>query len=362
MPDGTLTDGSIEPVDSGPLTDATVATVPPEQPSIDPLHVDCDAVENDTLPPGIERIGGDGWMDWLTTSGAAISWVDQSGLRHRADPESEFETLTSSIEIVRSRRTARRSFFGLTPGAIAEISLIDHEVVNVAFESIAVNITGLAVDDDNVYWASDEGDGDTVTFWRSDREPGVTAMVGNAHGFDPRFLHVTSDWLYFLIGPGTDDGEMQLHRLRKDGSEPTEAIGDPVAGLRFLFADGNDLFALISTGRGTPGLPRGDNRVVRIDPEDGSMDTLFETQRAWTATLDATYVYWIANASFNDESIVALWRGRRDGEGEPIQLAEGWNHPGGWRTVAVSDDSIYFNTGICDSSDSNIMHMAKPDP
>ena len=34
--------------------------------------------------------------------------------------------------------------------------------------------------------------------------------------------------------------------------------------------------------------------------------------------------------SFNDGvATAALWRGRRDGEGEPIRLAEGWTHPGG---------------------------------
>lgn len=332
--------------------DANVPT-PPDPVEMDPLHLDCDGLGSDALPATVQNLGGEGGFGGVVSSGAAIAWIDGAGLHYRASPTAQIESFARDVDEVVHDDTAIFYTFEpqFDPPTVDKVTLPDHDIVNVASESVA-NIGALALGDDAVYWSSDQGlgDADTVTIWRSDREPDTTVALGSAIGISPHVLIVHGEWLYFPIGLSED--ETQLYRLRRDGSEPAEAVGAPQANLHYPIGDGSELFGFITPQEGS------DHRVVRIDPEDGSLETLFETQRVWTATLDAEHIYWIANASFGEDT-VAIWRGRRDGQGDPVMLAEGWYHGGGWNGLAVSDDGIYFNVS-CEGA--NVLRLEKPSP
>jgi hypothetical protein len=291
-----------------------------------------------------------------------ISWTDRAGLHFQSNPSAEIELLARdaySPLIADGEIIFVLDPMGPENQSLAKVSLTDHEVVGLEFESV-LNITAFTVDDDAVYWASNDREGVTVTLWRSERQPGETVMLGTANGISANFLFLVDDWLYFWITPGLNADTVQLFRLPKNGGEPAEPIGDPIATFFFFSGDANGLFGLITSGAG-PLDPRANDRVVRIDPADGSVATLFETRTAQNVAHDADYVYWTADDSFKEGvGTAALWRGRRDGEGEPIQLAEGY--PSGAAGLAVSDDWIYFNAGNCDPTESNVLRMAKPEP
>lgn len=366
--DSSAPDTSIEPLtndggaDGGPtaMMDAGLPPNPVEESICEALDDPDDPTVTNFLPEGIERIGSGGGISHLKASGTAFSWLDDSDLLYMADPSAEPEILARDVG--RPLHDGDEIIFALWPPVgmptLAKLSLPNDDVIDLADEAIA-NITAIAADDSSVYWSSDQGQGDTVTIWRSDREPGNTVMLGTVTGVSPPVMYADDDWLYFPIGLGIDSEDMQLYRLRKDGSEPAEPIGDPMARLYTLFGDANGLFGLVSSSQLNPRSPGADQRVVRIDTADGSVETLYDIQKAWawTAALDADYVYWIASAG-GGATTAALWRGRRDAEGEAVKLAEGWYHGGGFSTVAVSDDWIYFKVD-CELG-GYVLRMIKP--
>jgi hypothetical protein len=205
------------------------------------------------------------------------------------------------------------------------MALPDGDVLNLAVEQF-VNIDGLIVDGDFVYWTGNNGaggDDGRVSVLRSDREPGTTTpLVTDVVGWPvPASLQVIGEWLYFGMQEfqGAAMLHGQLYRMPKDGSAAPEPFGDPQMMLSALVRDGEELFAARAEGQDELGNPLGNDVVARVNLSDGALEPLFSVERMQPAMLsiDATHVYWVTAGSGGSAQI---WRGRKDGSGMPVEV------------------------------------------
>jgi hypothetical protein len=137
-----------------------------------------------------------------------------------------------------------------------------------------------------------------------------------------------------------------LRRLRWSGAhkprELRQSIGEVCLQLGLQLGieqPGPDAAAMISSDiesaltidakeRGAVGNRSGLRGVARANIEDGSFEAMFPElpQPAGMLAMDATTVYWAAPPEQPDGQ---LWRGNKDGSGQPMMIAHGWQYSTG---------------------------------
>jgi hypothetical protein len=341
--------GALEPLpDAGPPSPALLA--------------DCDGLRTQSLPAGIEQVfasefggellaadedalyGGTGGRLWRVPVGATSA----EDLAELGDAGGVQVLLVDGGEL----------FFGTAAGSIAntpgvgKVTLADGSRVNLAREPTINAITSIFVAGDVVYWLG-EDEMDDSSVWRSDREPGTSVMLASAAGMNVSgSLQVVGDWLYFAAFSGPGLLMQQLFRAPLDGSGSTQAVGEPVQGLTALLTDGTTLFAALAGGQDALGNPEGERGLARVGLQDGAFELIHPTEQLGSVAMDATYLYWSEHPV--GSNIDALWRGRLDGRGQAIKLAEGWQ---GTFDLAVSSSFIYWSAFCADGG--HVLRLSK---
>ena len=339
--------------------DADTGTVEPPPLDIEPFHVECDAINGGTLPEGVELFASSSVeIGSITFSGNAMSWSEGYDTHYRASPTDDIQTFTlQSMPVL----DGPEIFFAVGK-SIAKVTIDSGEVVNLG-AATSGTISGPTLDESSVYWvASASLTTGTNRLMRSDRDPGDTVRVASITGSGLQIVDTIGDYVFVGIRDyATSDQAWQLARIAKSGSTEIETIGEQHE-LKRVISNGTDLFTFISTSSGTPGMPPGDNRILRVDRTDGTLHTLFDTQRVEQRAFaaDDGWVYWVANTSFSTIE-QALWAGRNDGLGEPIMLAEGWTEQS--IGVAVDATSFYLTIACSDNSgsESRVLRIGKPE-
>jgi len=202
---------------------------------------------------------------------------------------------------------------------------------------------GMTRDHDYVYWIGlIDIDGPNVArVWRTPLLfGGETEIVGDLDATPiESTLVVREDWLYFLATVSDDYPRLYKGKIHT----PFEAVDDMSAPATELRADEESFFlALEGDVLGNGGAASG---IGRADPMTFEVEMLFETEGhiPWHVALGDRHVYWVINEGNNAdlEGAYSVWRGRKDGSGEPEELATllAWPY-----ALSVTGDSLYWLT------------------
>lgn len=358
-----------ETLDTGLSDDAAVETVDasrddaadssPTNP--DALHITCDAIAAEELSTGIELVGSgfEQNIENLTASDDAVAWSGVGGARYRLGSG----PLDIAADVAGVPVLDGSELFFAQDGDVSKLLLDTGESVAIGPDP---TFSGQAVtpSDDGVYWVTtDPTNGIRGQVWRSDREAGGdTEAIGAYEGESPFTLAVLGDFVYFIRYPS--DGGKVVSRARRDGSANVQDLTEPIEPIEHLgnmISDGTSLFATIAPPVTSDGPSPGPHLVVRIEA-DGSVTTLFETFRIWwhfmftNMIVDDAHLYWIARSSEGTPREQSLWRGRKDGQGEPIQIASGL--PEDDIQIAGNSSSIYFRIDCPDAA--SVVRIDKP--
>lgn len=336
--------------DSGLSDDAAVLPPPPS--------VLCNAIAAEELATGIELIGSgfEQNIENLTASDTAVAWGGPGGVRYRlGDGPLDTAADVSGVPVLDGSE-----LFFIQDGNLSKLTLGTDEPVTIGLDP-SLTGTALTPSDDSVYWVSADPGGFNGHVWRSDREPGGdTVEIGPFQGEGPFTLAVLGDSVYFVrIANG---GKLIVARARRDRSANVSDLTEPLERLSNVISDGTSLFATIAEPITGDGPSPGPHLVVRIEA-DGSVTTLFETFRIWwhymftNMVVDDTYLYWIARSSEGKPQEQSLWRGRKDGQGEPVQILDGL--PEDEVQIAGNSSSIYLRVDCPEAA--SVIRVDKPD-